>query len=34
MYGTGAIFAGWILFAVVSAMDSIPLVSSYQSFDQ
>ena len=30
IYGTGAFFAGWILSAVVSALDSIPLVSSYQ----
>jgi len=30
IYGTGAFFAGWILSAVVSALDSIPLVSSYR----
>ena len=27
MYGAGAFFAGWILSAVVTALDSIPLVS-------
>ncbi|CAL5051847.1 unnamed protein product [Urochloa decumbens] len=26
MYGTGAFFAGWILSAVISALDSIPLL--------
>jgi hypothetical protein len=30
IYGTGAFFAGWFLSAVVSVLDSIPLVSSYQ----
>lgn len=28
IYGAGAFFAGWILSAIVSALDSIPLVSS------
>ncbi|VAI84240.1 unnamed protein product [Triticum turgidum subsp. durum] len=26
IYGTGAFFAGWVLSAVVSAIDSIPLL--------